>query len=246
MMLMREGVRGVYALYYTHRGGIFNTTCDWLKNKPPETKEGPASGLCVALQSQLFSLGGRSSERPALQASKCSTLPRPFCTLLFVYSHPGGKDPTRGWLGLRLWCIESCSFGLQRMLCTGCEKRQLEARFACCFFFAFCVWRLRRFFSRLRCVRSSSWRGRKAWLRCVAAWSARTPRFYAPAVTWTACRARVDKECARGTLTNMAEMCATRVSRCALLFEQRHFDSGKHSCLCFPALLMFIIFFCIV
>lgn len=112
MMLMREGVRGVYALYYTHRGGIFNTTCDWLKNKPPETKEGPASGLCVALQSQLFSLGGRSSERPALQASKCSTLPRPFCTLLFVYSHPGGKDPTRGWLGLRLWCIESCSFGL--------------------------------------------------------------------------------------------------------------------------------------
>lgn len=57
-------------------------------------------------------------------------------------------------------------------------------------------------------------------------------------------RARVcgQRECARGTLTNMAEMCSTRVSR-ALLLEQRHFDSGKHSCLCFPALLVFIFFF---
>lgn len=60
-----------------------------------KTKKGPASGLCVALQSQLFSLGGQSSKWPALQASKCSTLARPFCTLLFVYGHPGGKDPTR-------------------------------------------------------------------------------------------------------------------------------------------------------
>lgn len=97
------------------------------------------------------------------------------------------------------------------------------------------VWRLSVVLPFAMCFRSCSRRcGRKAWLGCPAAWSARTPRFYAPAVAWDCVsRAWTERECARGTLTNSAEMCATLVSR-ALLHGQRHFDSGKHFFFAFP------------
>lgn len=86
-----------------------------------------------------------------------------------------------------------------------------------------------RLTSRLRCLSAPAHdgvegrRGSGAWLR-----------FYAPAVAWDCVsRAWTERECARGTLANSAEMCAKLVSR-ALLHEQRHFDSGKHFFFAFP------------
>lgn len=99
MTTMREGVRGVYALYYTHRGGIFNTSRGWLKSSK--------RAVSTALKSQTFLVErGDSLQACALLHTHIS---------VFVRLRPSRRRAlTKDWLGLQPCCTESCSLELKR------------------------------------------------------------------------------------------------------------------------------------
>lgn len=116
--MTREGVWGVYALYYTHRGGIFNTTCDWLKSSK---RAGSA-----ALKSQLF-LVERSD---SLQA--CAFLHPYQCFHSFTAISAKGCNEGLAWIAALLyWILVSSWRELWRTLQLGRDKQLLEACSVC-------------------------------------------------------------------------------------------------------------------